>query len=152
MNHQNEDLIKYEHRMFYWTNFPRIAERHTHTLLKIFDERFRDCDVLTFSAPSVTRLGNLLDFGQLFKACGKKVCLNPERWNIKSRHLRTLVTNFKSNTKTIGIYGILGCCVLWRNQNILRVMKWTRLTLDHRFLQTMRALHIPSLCLNLTHS
>ena len=71
--------------------------------------------------------------------------ISAERWNIKSRNLRTLFTNFKTNTTTIGIYRVLGCCALWKNQNILKVMKWARLTWDHRFLQTMHALYSISL-------
>ena len=41
----------------------------------------------------------------------------PERWNIQRAHLRTLFTHFKTNTKTIGIYQVLGCCVLFK-QNL----------------------------------
>ena len=36
----------------------------------------------------------------------------PERWNKWKEHLRTLFTQIKTNTKTIGIYTVLGCCVL----------------------------------------
>ena len=42
-----------------------------------------------------------------------------ERWNIKREHLRTLFTQIKTNTKTISTYGVLGCCVLLKNQNLV---------------------------------
>ena len=73
---------------------------------------------------------------------------NAERWNIKRAHLWTLFTHFKTNTKTIGIYIVWGCCLLWKNENIVKVMKWAMLTWDHRFLQMMHALYIPSLWFN----
>ena len=40
--------------------------------------------------------------------------IDPERWNIKRAHLRTLFTHFKTNPKTISIYRVLGCCVLYK--------------------------------------
>ena len=42
-----------------------------------------------------------------------------ERWNICREHLRTLFTQIKTNNKTIGIYRVLGCCMLYKNQNLV---------------------------------
>ena len=39
-------------------------------------------------------------------------------------------TLFKINTTSIDIYGVLRCCVLLKNQNLVKVMKWARLTRD----------------------
>ena len=38
-----------------------------------------------------------------------KATLMPERWNIKSTHLITLFTRFKTNTKSIGTYRVVRC-------------------------------------------
>ena len=43
-------------------------------------------------------------------------------------HPITIFTHFKTNTKSIGIYRVLRCCVLLKNQNIVKVIKWARLT------------------------
>ena len=42
-----------------------------------------------------------------------------ERWNICREHLRTLFTQIKTNNKTIGIYRVLGYCMLYKKQNLV---------------------------------
>ena len=56
-----------------------------------------------------------------------------------------IFTHFKTNTKTIGIFRVLVCCVLWKNQNLLS-NKWARLTRDHRYLQTIYSISQLSGC------
>ena len=53
-----------------------------------------------------------------------------ERWNIQSAHPVTLFTQFKTNTKSINIYRVSRHCVLLKNQDIVKFMKWARLTRD----------------------
>ena len=40
----------------------------------------------------------------------------------------------------------------YKNQNKVKIIKWTRLIETNRFLQMMSALYIPSLCLNSSQS
>ena len=47
-------------------------------------------------------------------------------------HPITLFTHFKTNTKSIGIYRGLRCCMLLKTQNIVKFMKWARLTRDQK--------------------
>ena len=43
-----------------------------------------------------------------------------------------LFTHFKTNTKCLGIYRVLRCCA-FKNQNIVKVMKWARLLQTNRY-------------------
>ena len=65
-----------------------------------------------------------------------------ERWNIQSDHPITLLTHFKTNTKSISIYKVLRCCVLLKNQNIEKVVQWARLSIDFYKRYALYILHL----------
>ena len=77
---------------------------------------FRLKNKCTFSlnTPTGKWFSNLFDANFRFKNV-----LYSERWNMQREHLRTLFTQIKTNTKTIGIYTVLGCCVLLKNQTLV---------------------------------